>query len=313
MTNNHRVRLYAATLILYSQPVVAEEYENELGATYSQVEASASSLTAIVGIPTTTVTSSSDADTFSLRGAWFYTGLSDDEGPRSRAAFIDRASSLTFRYSQVDQASSVLITGNGVPSLQSSSSQDTKAFSVNLRHVWKDSGWFGVAGLSRASFDGEFSSGTFTADTDGDATSYTLGFGKYLADTTSLDLRVATQDRSSSTASAVSLNLEHLGRLGDTWMYGADVNWTKTDTAGDGDAYDLRGSLYPNSNLDFGLGYSQRDVGGGIDAESVELFVGWFFSDSTRLQASYREDTTDTVDGIDADTDGFQIGITGRF
>ena len=314
MTKHHCVRIAAALVFLLGQASLADEYDYELSASFGRLESDSTSVTAAVGIPiSTTVTSSAEVDTFSLSGAWFYTGLSDDEGPKSRAAFIDRASSLTIRYGQSDQSSSFTISGDGLPTLETRSSLDSNAYSANLRHVWKESGWIGIFSLGRVSLDSETSSGTFTGSSSSDATSYTIGIGKYLADMTSVDLRVATQERGSSTASAVSLNFRHLGRLGDTWMYGADAGWTKTDTAGDGDAYDLRASLYPNSNLDFGLGYSRRDVGGGIDAESIELFVGWFFSDSARVRASYREDTTDTVNGIDADSDGFQLGISGRF
>ncbi len=311
--NSDRYARFAAILaLIFCYSAHADDYDFEVGLTIGQSEAD----TTTVSFPApinSTATSTAEADRFDLRGTWFYTGLSDGKGPKRRAAFVDRASSISLGYSRSDQSSSVVLSGGGLPPVESNASIDFSGVSVDLRHVWKDSGWFGIVGIARAEFDGEFSNGSTTSTSNADADAYSLGIGKYVAETTALDLRVLSQDSGSSTAAAISLNFSHLAPLGDTWMFGADVGLTKTDTAGDGDAYNIRGSLYPNSDVDFGLSFARRDEERGIDSESFELFAGWFITSNTRVHASYREDTGDAGLNAESDSSGFEFGISSRF
>ena len=258
MKSDRYARFAAVSSFILCFSAHADEYDFEVGVTFGQSEADTTTVSFPAPIDST-ATSSADADRFDLRGTWFYSGLSDGKGPKTRAAFVDRASRVSLSYSQLDQSSSVVVSGGGIPPVESNASIEFSGYSVDLRHVWKESGWFGIIGIARAELDGEFSNGSITSTSNADANAYSLGVGKYLAETTALDLRVLSQDSGSSTAAGVSLNFSHLAPLGDTWMFGADVGLTKTDTAGDGDVYNIRGSLYPNSDVDFGLSFVRRD------------------------------------------------------
>ena len=310
MICNRYARVLAASTVFLCLSAHANDYDFEVGVSFGQTEAD----TRTVSLPPPidiTETSSAEADRFELRGAWFYSGLSDKQGPKARAAFVDRASSVSLSYSQTDQSSSIEITGGGLPSLESSS--DFSAYVVDLRHVWKESGWYAIAGIGRAELDGELTDGTTSRTLDADSNVYSLGVGKYLGETTSVDLRLLSQDTDSSTASGVALSFSHLGSLGDTWMFGVDAALTKTDTAGDGDVYNIRGSLYPNSDVDFGLSFVRRDEERGFDSESFELFAGWFVTDNTRVFASYIEDEGSSTLTSGVDSSGFELGISSRF
>ncbi len=312
MYSNRNARFAAVSAFIFCLSAHADEYDFEVGVTIGQSEAD----TTTVSFPApinSTATTSADADRFDLRGTWFYSGLSDGKGPKTRAAFVDRASRVSLSYSRLDQSSSVVLSGGGIPPVESNASIDLSGYFVDLRHVWKDSGWFGIVGIGRAELDGDFSNGSITSTSNSDANAYSLGIGKYLAETTAVDLRLVTQDSGSSTASGISVNVSHLAPLGNTWMFGADAGLTKTDTAGDGDVYNIRGSLYPNTDVDFGLSFERRDEGSGIDSESFELFAGWFISGNTRVHASYREDTGDAGLSAESDSTGFEVGISSRF
>lgn len=290
----------------------ADDYNFEVGVTIGQSEADTTTISFPAPI-NTAATISANADQFDLRGTWFYTGLSDNKGPKTRAAFVDRSSSVSLSYFRSDLSSTVILSGGGLPPDQSNISIDVSGYSVDLRHVWRESGWFGIISIGRAELDGILTNGPTTSTSDADSNAYSLGIGKYLADTTSVDLRVLSEESGSSTAAGISLRFSHLAPLGNTWMFGADVGITKTDTAGDGDAYNIVGSFYPNSEVDFGLSFARRDEEGGIDSESFELFAGWFISDSTRVHASYIEDTGGAGLSAEADSTGYEVGISSRF
>ena len=54
-----------------------------------------------------------DTDAYSLTGSWYFAGLSDEKGPRARAAFVDRASVLNIRYATPDISASASIGSAG--------------------------------------------------------------------------------------------------------------------------------------------------------------------------------------------------------
>ena len=73
----------------------AEEYDFEVGLAFDSTHTEGSKT---ITTPGETIVNSSDIDTdvLSVFGSWYFTGLSDDKGPRARAALVDRASSLSF-------------------------------------------------------------------------------------------------------------------------------------------------------------------------------------------------------------------------
>lgn len=295
-----------------------EDYDYQVGLTYGSGQSDSTLVSTFGGVPDPLLgitTSSSDSDTFGLAGAWFYSGLSDANGPKSRAAFMSRASSLVFSYSNGDESTTTEFSGGGIiPPQTTRSSGSRNEYSLDLRHVWKDSGWFATAGISRAELDVDITNnGGVPAFATFDATRYTLGVGKYLGQATTLDLAITTLDVGSSNPTVVALSFSHIGSLGANWQYGADVAFAKSDSGDDGDAIALRGSLFPTASVEFGLGFSRQDSSGGLELETTEAFAGWFVRDNVELTARYRLDEPDTFPGQDIDSDEFGVGVSVRF
>ena len=87
----------------------ADDYDYEVGLTYGWGQSDSTFISTFSGAPTPSPgisTSSSDTDNIDLFGAWYYSGLSDSVGPKSRAAFLNRASSVGLAYSRSDGSSS---------------------------------------------------------------------------------------------------------------------------------------------------------------------------------------------------------------
>ncbi len=300
-----------------SATTAAEDYDYGLGLTYGTGTFDSTSVPIVNGVPTPslgTSTSSSDSDNIDLTGAWYYSGLSDSNGPKSRAAFLSRASSLVVGYSRSDESGSIESTGGGIfPPFTANNDINTNTFSADLRHIWRDSGWYALAGILRAELEAETVSNGMIGSSELDTTGYSIGVGKYLGEATTLDLSVATFDVGNSNPTVIALTLSHVGSIGDDWHYGVDVAYGKSDTAGDGDAYALRGALYPSAEFEFGLGFSRRESRRGFDSDTIEAFAGWFVRDNIEISARYRQNDLDSVPGSDVDSNEFDVGVRVRF
>ncbi len=102
----------------FAATTTAEDYDYGVGLRYGMGTFDSTSIPIVNGVPMPTLgrsTSSSDADNIDLIGAWYYSGLSDSNGPKSRAAFLSRASSFVLGYSRSDESGSVESTGGIVP------------------------------------------------------------------------------------------------------------------------------------------------------------------------------------------------------
>ncbi len=302
----------------FATSVVAEDYDFEVGLSYGMGSADSTFVSTLNGVPTPLIgatTNSSDSDNIDLIGAWYYSGLSDSSGPKSRAAFLSRASGVVIGYSRSDESGSFDFTGGNFSAPVSGNFDlETNSLSVDLRHVWRESGWYALAGISKAELEGATSvSNGLTSSSDFDTTAYSLGIGKYLGKATTLDLSVATLDVENSNPTVIALTLSHIGSISNDWQYGADVSYAKSDTAGDGDAYALRGTLYPTTDFEFGLGYSRLESGGGFDSDTIEAFAGWFVRDHIEISARYQENLPDTPPGASVDSNEFGVGVRVRF
>jgi hypothetical protein len=295
----------------------AGNYDYEVGLTYGWGESDSTFDSAFSGAPFPSPgisTSSSDTDNIDLFGSWYYSGLSDSVGPKSRAAFLSRASSVGLAYSRSDGSSLSEFTGGGsIPPVTTSSDTTSNTISANLRHVWRDSGWYALAGISRADLEANTLSNGMAASFDFDSTAYFLGAGKYLGKATTLDLNVATSDGGDSNSTVFALTLGHVGSIGASWQYGADVVYATSDTPGDGDSYTLRGALYPSAEFEFGLGFSRRESGSGFDSDTIDASVGWFVREHIELTARYLQDDPDISPGVDVDSNLFGVGVRVRF
>lgn len=314
--------LAVATIV---QTAWADEYDFEIGIAFDSSQFDGSQTTTTTG-GTIFDSSSIDTDSLSVLGTWYFTGLSDDKGPRARAVLVDRASSLSIGYSRTEQSSSVVLTSSdpafplGPFDLSIDAEADT--YSANFRYVDRASGWFGSAGLFTANATaGPFMSDSPFVGVSIDEDGWSLGAGKYLADTTTLSLNYSEV----SDTSAVGLSFEHLGDLGASWQYAVDLEYSYVDLGGgfDLDTWGAAISLYPTRDFEFGL--AVQDVSGDFpsaDSQTIQGFASWYVKPNVRLSARYRVDDGDysgTVFGGggstvgSSDEDSFGIGVSIRF
>lgn len=261
-----------------------------------------------------------DDDAFRLAGTWHFDGVSISSGPRSRAAFLSRASAVSISYTRGDSDSVFAVTSSdpGFPSFSDQSSDTRNNLSANLRWVWAESGWYGLAGLTMAEL--ELDAGPFSSTFDGDG--YTLGVGKYLGAQTALELRVLRQisDTSGpaiiggdSSSTDAALGFLHIGALGATWQYGTDITLATTGRGASDGSYNARLSLYPSRPLAFGI-----EIAGALqDASDVstdyEVFASWFPNDGLGLSARYGWISLDEPGDSDIDQYSFGIDVSFRF
>jgi len=295
---------------------VAADYDYEVTLDYGSGSSDSTSFPTVNGVPDPSLGTtfiSSDSDDFSLTGTWYYSGLSDANGPKSRAAFLSRASGVSFGYSRDESSSSFDFGGGTFPSVAGTAKSSTNAISLRLRHVWRDSGWYLLAGLTSA--ESKFSSvlnGNATSG-DADASAYSLGVGKYLGKQTTIELSVSEADAEGFDSTNFTLSLNHIGSVGSTWQYGVDLSIAKSDQSVDDGSYALRGSLFPTPDFEFGLAFSRQQFDFGVDRDSVEGFAGWFVSDNVALFGKYMEDISDNFQGTDSDNSVVSVGVTVRF
>ncbi len=293
----------------------ADTYDYEVSLDFNSVDSGSISFPVIGGVPDPTQgssqTSTSDDD-FSITGRWYYTGLSDDKGPRSRAAFVSRASSVSLNYSRLDGDTSFTSNFFGSP-FTGSGEQTADTFGVDLRHVWQESGWYALAGIATSQADVSFTDSLGgTAEASAEADAYFVGFGKYLGDTTTLDVVVADADVDGSNNTNFAVDFSHIGEWNENWQYGADLGVAFDDD--DNRLYNLRLSLYPNRDVAFGFGYSRTDTDDdfGGDSSSLSGFASWFVNETTVVIAEVSSGDGDAP-GAEIDTDGFGIGVAVRF
>lgn len=316
---------YSLTASLLVAPLgMAEEYDFEVEIGYSSVDfESSQTITTDGGV----IFNSSEIDTDELRlsGTWFFKGLSDEKGPRSRAALTDRASSARLGYSQADRTFASFLSNTDpafpFPPIDSRIESDDDAFAVDIRYINRNSGWIGSAGLltSDATVGAPVSSSF-------DATGWRLGFGKYVSQNTTLELAISGVDvDGGSDTSGIGVTFEHLGDLTGHWQYAVDLAYNRInpDAGSDVDTWRAALALYPNKDIEFGL--ALEDVSGDLVSGNnlgVEGFASWFVRPNVRLAARYRVDDVDyqgnaVIGGAptagDADQDSFGVSATVRF
>lgn len=303
---------------------VAGEYGFEIGLAYDGTRFDgAQTITTAAG----TILNSNeiDSDDLSVRSSWYFAGLSDDKGPRARAVLVDRASSLSIRYSRTEQTISTVLFSDDplfpVPPLDSGIDSKGDSFTVDLRYVDRDSGWFGEAGLltSDIRFAG-FVSDSF------DANGWRLGIGKYLFENTTLGIDYSDVDLDGGANSTVlAVSLEHLGRLGERWQYAVDIDYNRSDLDGslDLDTWGAAVAIYPTRDFEFGI--ALEEVSGDFsfaERSSLQGFASWFVTPNVRLSARYQVDDVNFFGNVsiggartvsNADQDSFGLSASVRF
>ena len=119
---------------LFATVAAAEQFDYEIHAGY---QSSSSDLSFSSNLVAGTTRSKSDGDGFILEGSWYYAGLSDDEGPRARAAFMSRASGATLGWSALDESSRIIVTDPLLPatSIRTSHQKNTGRYSAESQDL----------------------------------------------------------------------------------------------------------------------------------------------------------------------------------
>ena len=316
--------------MLISTSGFAEEYDFEIGLAFNRTTFDGSQL---ITTPGGTIFSSSntDMDELGVFGSWYFAGLSDDIGPRARAAFVDRASSVGVGYSHLEQTISLFRSNDDpsfpVPPIDSVFDTDGDSLAVQIRYVDRDSGWFGNAGLLESNNMPFGPNGSI--DDSSDATGWNLGVGKYLFETTALSLDVSEVDGDGGLDTSVyALTFIHLGNFGERWQYAIDVAYSRLDLdrSVDLDNWGATFALYPTRDFEFGINVEDVSADGrtfvDLDTTAIEGFASWFVTPNVQLSARYRVDDVSffpdvTIGGAptvsDADQDSFGISATVRF
>lgn len=330
-----RQSLLTLALTFLAANVVAGEYDYEVGLSYGNSSTDRSSPILVTGgnpgSQFGSFENSSDSDRVELSGTWYYSGLSDKSGPKSRAAFLDRASGVRLSYAYENLSGSYESSGlqpplppgvilppgfPPIPPSTGSSDGTTNALEVSLRHVWKASGWYGLAGATRIDTQIDSDIGGNSTSFDADATAYTLGIGKYFGQATALDLSIISADVEGSDTTTYALSFNHVGKLGDNWHYAADLGFAVSDFEyidGDSESYSVGFSLFPTTELEFGIEVVRPD--GPIDGDSntYEGFVSWFVRENVELNASYRNADREFDSLTEIDSNQFAVGVNVRF
>lgn len=318
--------LVMLAVIFLSINAVAGQYNYEAGLSYENSSTgNSSSLFYIDGNPGSQIgsaTTSSNLDQMELSGTWFYSGLSDNSGPKSRAAFIDRASGVRLAYSYSDLSASFVSSGlqpplppGALPTDPSSGSVDgtTHELEVSLRHVWPASGWYGLAGVARVDFELNAIFDGVGSSNGADESVYTLGIGKYLSQATALDLRIVSTDLGRSDTMAYVLSFIHVGSLGSGWHYAADLGVAGSEEDGDDGTYSLGVSLFPTTEVEFGIQIVHQESEFYSDSDTYKGFARWFIRDHLELHALYGAEDLETHWASDRDNDQLSVGMNIRF
>ncbi len=313
-----------AALALTTPMAQADDFDFEAGLNFfgERFESEADLIIPASPFPVSTFTAV-DSDEIAVFGRWFFHGLSDDEGPRARAVFVNRASSLNLNYVRSESTASAGLFSQDPafsPIALPDIDLDIDSFSVDARFVSRQNGWFGEFGIAQARLNSDFIGESF------DATTLSAGIGKYVAKTTALEVNLATVDADQGDATTVAVNFTHLGAISPTWQYAIDGLYSNTNADGDGDSdsWRLALSLYPNKDVEFGIafdGTDQNTAFGNADRTGFQLFASWFITANFQIGGSYRFDDADelpfntggTVTNTSTDQYAFSAGATLRF
>ncbi|MFK8053435.1 MAG: putative porin [Woeseiaceae bacterium] len=297
----HKIFGYACAA-LAAAPLLAnaEDFDYEANFGFSQVDIDSTVTTMFPDLPATSTSTDLSVRNLSLGGTWFFEGLSDDKGPRALAAFVDRASSLTVRYNDV------------------SGDADSNGVSLSGRYVWKNSGWF----VRGAFANSEQNNGPQEID----VSTINATLGKYIGETTSIELALISQDvdfastlfgSQSSSNSGVALSFDHLGDLNAQWQYSVGLSASSESFNGSSGRYTGNFSLYPNRDISLDLGITSELGGGGSDGTAVSIGAGWFFTPQLEgnLRLGFFDEGDENPDSafVDVDTDRTEVGISIRY
>lgn len=289
---------------------LADAFEFETGLSFLRSEQSGVIRSTVIplppiftpGFPAFTTRTNVEEDEATFSGTWFVSGVNINEGPRSRAAFLSRASSVTLEYADVDASIRGRVTFDdpNSPDQTFGDSFDGSSFSIGGRYVAQSSGWYGFGSIASRSIDNR------------DVENYRLGIGKYVGERTTVDSSVSYDDVAGFSQTTFALSLSHVGDLSARWQYGADVSISRSDLSGADSLLGAAFSLYPSRSVAFGLQYSGSLEN--LDGFArYDAFASWFISESVELSARYGTSDQDDSPFVSSDDDRWGLGVRVRF
>ncbi|MEM8983964.1 MAG: hypothetical protein AAGC71_13120 [Pseudomonadota bacterium] len=272
-----RIIAFVVSIVLMTS-AGADEYSFEVAGFVNQEDTD----TTITGNGDS-VTLDSGADAVSLAGAWYYAGLSDDNGPWADASFVSRASSVFVAIDGVNETTSIAFS-DPLLGTDVDIDVDTTTIGLGIQHIWADSGWFGIASIAQL----EIESGT---SADGDATQLLVGGGRYIGETTTLQLLVTDVDDENVGSTNIEAALRHVGRLNAIWQWGTVLRYGVSDASGDlvadQTSYGAVLNLYPTNRLALTTSLQFVDSDDDVDEREVGVAVSWFATRNIELLFRY--------------------------
>lgn len=230
-----------------------------------------------------------DVDTFAIDGSFFLDSVDTGKGPLSEAAFLDHASSISAAYVYTDLDDIV-------------EDQDGDEYGISGRYV------LGLDSIPLI-FEGSYSR---TEPKFADIDTYSLGFGAYLTDTTTVVLTFANTDIDEvGDTDSYNLAARHLWELPNDGAIVLEGNYGVVDVEDDDDidAFDLAGTWYVNKSLGFGTGYGRFD-NFGVEADEYSVHGEWFVTEQIGLSLEY---AYTEIDDTDVESDSVELGARVRF
>jgi hypothetical protein len=246
-----------------------------------------------------------DGRSLQLHGTYYLEPVEAGEYPFSEAAFVSRTSGVSVHL--IEQRTDF-------PSrFGSSGNSDTQGLGLSGWYVHKELGWLMSGGISREEIDYP------AQETEVDG--YSLSFGKYLWDTTTLVVGYAYReedidyrtfpctglgcsgviDPPDRETENISVSFRHLGHYED-YHYAVDVSYAlETEEQyhweNDSDQYSLMFSAYPNRNTRILLGYEKVDARDRAQVDGTDTYrigVEYFVTPAFAVFFTYEELKVDT-------------------
>ncbi len=304
--------------VLVAPALAQEPFQWEIGGAFSQSEFSRTDnqvFDPAFGFGTFLFTESTvDTDRFRLDATWFFEPVESNRGPLERAAFLDRASSISAFALRSELTASAIQLSDALPSFSEQAELAENSLGFGFRYVLPDDTWFIEASVSRRD----------TESIPGNASDqYAIAAGRYLGDRTAVSLRI---DRSEGGSGSIlpgtsggqdnySLEITHIGDLWGDWQYAVDSSLTESDQDFVDLRFDVSGTLYPSRYLGFGAQASVSAEDFTDQSKRYGAFGRWFVNDAWSVSARY--EWTDFEgsfgDGVDIDDDAFELRVDHRF
>lgn len=227
---------------------------------------------------------SNDYDAALIYGELHFEQVDTSKGPLAEAAFLDKSSFIDFSLVNIDP-------DNG---------DDTDNYGFGGRFV-TDTNL-----ILEASYD-QADDGTNDADTFG------FGIGTYINDTTDVVVSYSTtDDDASGDLDVLDVQLHSIQAMAQGASVAFDLGASVID-AEDDDGFGVNaGATYYFNNM-FGIGLSAEFVDvDSYERDTISLDLSYFVAPNVEVAFSYF-DTTEDYNGPELDTDGFLIGVAGRF